>query len=376
MSKRLLPFLPLLLLPLIAARNAEAVQATALGEGARETVMLDSINRLKTSRGTLKVDLHQVERIYAMDEQVRVYFLDGDVASGELKHPLFPEGATWLYVRAEPPEREEPTTSPIVAWVDGKPVLLDALQGGRNWGMTDPAERLDQVIEETLIHQAALAAGMAYSPKVKKLMVAGQLRRQVYSQLDSSQISDAELLAYFEANQDLFVIPEKRQLRSITWKLGPTRDLAAAQALCQSAKADIDSDEAFKQRASTESEDPYRRRGGDLGLVSLEGKAGVPTELLDAAWQMDTRQMACVATPNSVVLLRIGERREQVSRTFEQMKGSVMRRVKNEHYQALYESYVADLRADVAVEIDADVLREMQATGAPLPGLGGKGAPE
>ena len=71
MSKRLLPFLPLLLLPLIAARNAEAVQATALGEGARETVMLDSINRLKTSRGTLKVDLHQVERIYAMDEQVR-----------------------------------------------------------------------------------------------------------------------------------------------------------------------------------------------------------------------------------------------------------------------------------------------------------------
>jgi hypothetical protein len=376
MSKRLLPFLPLLLLPLIAARNAEAVQATALGEGARETVMLDSINRLKTSRGTLKVDLHQVERIYAMDEQVRVYFLDGDVASGELKHPLFPEGATWLYVQAEPPEREEPTTSPIVAWVDGKPVLLEELQGDRRWGMMEPAERLEQVIEETLIHQAALAAGMAYSPKVKKLMVAGQLRRQVYSQLDSSQISDAELLAYFEANQDLFVIPKKRQLRSITWKLGPTRDLAAAQALCQSAKADIDSDEAFKQRASTESEDPYRRRGGDLGFVSLEGKAGVPTELLDAAWQMDTRQMACVETPNSVVLLRIGERREQVSRTFEQMKGSVMRRVKNEHYQALYESYVADLRADVAVEIDADVLREMQATGAPLPGLGGKSAPK
>jgi len=43
-------------------------------------------------------------------------------------------------------------------------------------------------------------------------------------------------------------------------------------------------------------------------------------------------------------------RRDRVERTFEQMKGSVLRKVKNERYKELYDKYVKDVRGEYKID--------------------------
>lgn len=377
MSKRILPFLPLLLLPLMAARSADPVSAIALGEGERETLTLDSINRLQTSRGTLKVDLHNVERVQALDGMVRVYFVGGDVASGELKHPLIPKGASWVYVQAAPPVREEVASSPMVAWIDGEGVTLEQLEssgGGPAIALEDWPGRLNTVIDETLIHQEALAQGLAYRPKVRSMLIQQQLREQVYSQFNANDVSEEELQAYFQANRDDFVVPEKRLISTISYKVGTSRTTEQAEALCTTHRQAVYQGSSFKELAVEHSEDVYGRRGGDAGYVSEAGKPGLAPEVVSTAWELEKNQMACVSVPTGVALVQVRGTRGEVDRTFEQMKGSVMRKVKNEHYHALYNAYVAELRSTVTIETDPSVLEMATDKTHPAgPGLGQKG---
>ena len=85
------------------------------------------------------------------------------------------------------------------------------------------------------------------------------------------------------------------------------------------------------ERESKHSEDPYRRRGGDVGFVPKTGKPGLDPEIVDKAFAMEVEQVSePFKTNEGYNVIYIANKRDRVERTFQQMKGSVLRKVKNE----------------------------------------------
>jgi hypothetical protein len=66
-------------------------------------------------------------------------------------------------------------------------------------------------------------------------------------------------------------------------------------------------------------------------------------------------------------VISVANCREEVERTFQQMKGSVLRKVKNDKLKELYDSYVAKLKTDAKIEIDEAKLATIEVQGAKQP---------
>ena len=66
-------------------------------------------------------------------------------------------------------------------------------------------------------------------------------------------------------------------------------------------------------------------------------------------------------------LIQVTARRDAMDRTYEQMKGSVLRKLKNEKVEEQTAAYVATIRKGVDVEIDEEALASVEVEARPLP---------
>jgi parvulin-like peptidyl-prolyl isomerase len=239
--------------------------------------------------------------------------------------------------------------------------------------MEEKKEVLDRLIDEKLLYKAALAKGLDQDPKVQKVMVNTLLREEVYSSVRNSDFNDEELQAYYEAHKDDFVVPEKVQIKRILIKVDDDTDDAAAKAKAEELRGQLKKDtDRFKELAAKNSEDPFRRRGGDVGFVAKTGKPGLDDAVVAKAFEMNVGQLSeAFKTDEGYNIILVANKRERVERTFQQMKGSVLRKVKNERLKELYESYVAKQREGAKINVNEDKLAlvEVKATKRIGPGL-------
>lgn len=356
--------LPLLLVPTLGARAVAPVAATAVSPSARSTLSVDPDNRLTTPRGKLKLDLREVAFIAPEGAGVRVHFLDGDVASGVLRDPILPAGADRLYLGQAPPELQaSPPETPMVAWVNGTGVPLSALEAAASRAREGQTRRalVQELVDKELLFQAALERGTLEEPKVKAVMVNTLLRSEVYGQVRNSDFEEAELRAYFEAHREDFVVPEKLQIWTITW-LAESEE-SDPLVLCEAARLEVMRGADFQAMAKAQSVDAWARRGGDAGYVSREGKPGLAPEIVQAAFTLEEHAPpVCTSTDEGAVLVHVNQRREEVERSFEQLRGTVLRQVKNAHLQELYDMYVHDLAQGADVQLNTALIE-----GAALP---------
>jgi parvulin-like peptidyl-prolyl isomerase len=229
-----------------------------------------------------------------------------------------------------------------------KPAEGDALSAA------EKREVLDRLVDEKLLYKAALSKGLDRDPKVQKVMVNTLLRQEVYANVRNSDFTDEELQAYYESHKDDFVVPEKVQIKRILVKVGNDRTEAEAQGIAAEAHKQVKkSPGTFKEVAAKVSEDPYRRRGGDVGFVPRSGKPGLATAVVDKAFEMKVDELSApFLTDEGVNIVYVANKRERVERTFQQMKGSVLRKVKNERLKEMYEKYVSDLRTGAKITVD------------------------
>jgi len=229
---------------------------------------------------------------------------------------------------------------------------------GDSLSLEEKQEVLDRLVEEKLLYEAALKAGLDKDPKVQKVMVNTLLRQDVYSSVRNSDFTDEELQAYFEAHKDEFVVPEKVQIKRILVKITDDRPEAEAQKEAERIQGELAKDlKQFKDMAAKYSEDPYRRRGGDVGFVPKGGKPGLDPDVVDKAFSMNVETLSeAFKTSEGFNIIYVANKRERVERTFQQMKGSVLRKVKNEKLKEKYEQYVAGLRKDADVKVNQDKL--------------------
>lgn len=263
----------------------------------------------------------------------------------------------------------------VLAMVNGSPVGSTAFEQaaarsapaeGDTLSDAEKREVLDRLIDEELLYQEALRQGLDRDPKVKKVMVNTLLRQEVYGSIRNSDFTDEELEAYYEAHKDEFVVPEKVQIKRILIKITDERSEEDARALAEQLRAQVAGNPtAFKDVATQHSEDPYRRRGGDVGFVPQSGKPGLDQEIVDLAFSMEVDAISDVfQTSEGFNIIQVANRRERVERTYQQMKGSVLRKVKNEKLSEMYDQYTARLREGATVAVEEETLAGIEVQSA------------
>lgn len=216
-------------------------------------------------------------------------------------------------------------------------------------------EILDRLVADKVLYQEALKKGLDQDPKVQKVMVNTLLRNEVYSKVRNSDFGDEMLEAYFNEHKDEFIVPEKVQIKTILVRITDERPDAAARTEADRLRKMVmeNPKDTFKDVASKYSEGPYRRRGGDIGFVSKEGKPGLDQALVDLAFTMQVNAVSePVKTGDGYNIVYVANKREKVERTFQQMKGSVLRKVKNDKLKSLYDEYVAQLKQTTKVQVN------------------------
>ena len=251
----------------------------------------------------------------------------------------------------------------VVATVNGSPIgsedfaMLAARKSpgkGSELSLEERKEVLDDLVTEELLYQKALAEGYDKDPKVKKVMVNALIRKEIYDSIKNSDFSDAELEAYYNEHISEFTVPAKVQIYSILVKVTEDRPDAEAQAKAERLYSQIRKDPTkFRDIAKEESESPYKRRGGDVGFVPQTGKPGLDQEIVDKAFGMNVETLSKPFKTNSGWnVIYVPAKREAKDRSFTQMKGSVLRKIKNERVKEMYETYTSGLRQGVNVSID------------------------
>ncbi len=256
----------------------------------------------------------------------------------------------------------------VIATVDGlqigsrdfeKAAARTAPKDGSSLSDEERHEVLDRLIADKVLYKEALRLGLDQDPKVQKVMVNTLLRQEVYAQVRNSDFSEEMLQAYYDDHPEEFVVPEKVQIKRILVRVNDERSDADAMAEAERLRdmvADNPKD-SFKEVASKHSEDPYRRRGGDVGFVSAEGKPGLDEAIVAKAFEMSVGEVSApFKTEDGYNIVYVANKRERVERTFQQMKGSVLRKVKNEKLKELYQGYVDELRTGSSIEINEDKL--------------------
>jgi parvulin-like peptidyl-prolyl isomerase len=263
-------------------------------------------------------------------------------------------------------------------------------KSGETLSSEEKQEVLDRLVDEKLLYLAALDKGLDQDPKVQKVMINTLLREAVYSNVRNSDFTDEDLQKYFDENKDDFVVPAKVQIKRILIKIKDDRPAKKAKALAQELRKKLNKDPSqFKDLASKHSEDPYRRRGGDVGFVPQSGKPGLDQKIVDMAFslkagdpgkQIEGEISKVFKTEDGFNIVVAANKRKKVERTFQQMKGSVLRKVKNEKLKSLYESYVGNLRDGAKIDLETSKLDGLEIKAARRPagpgfgpgGVGGK----
>ena len=236
---------------------------------------------------------------------------------------------------------------------------------------------LDGLVEEKLLYGEALRKGLDKDPKVQKVMVNTLLREDVYTTVKNSDFTDEVLQAYYEEHKSEFVVPEKVQIKRILVKITDARPDDAAKTEAERIRGEVTkAPDSFKDLAAKYSEDPYKRRGGDVGFVSKEGKPGLDPAVVDKAFSLETGAVSEVfKSADGYNIVQVAARREQVERTFQQMKGSVLRKVKNDKMKELYDAYVAKLKQGATIQVDETKLSAVEIKNSRRPFTPGAGLP-
>jgi peptidyl-prolyl cis-trans isomerase C len=224
---------------------------------------------------------------------------------------------------------------------------------------------LDDFITETVLVEGARSAGLDQSPAVKEreLYVLGAaLLAQVREEVgDGSDITDAELERFFDANKERYQADQAIQL----WQIVVENRALAEQLIAQlTADPEVRKDPArrFGELAEQHSvDDATKHRQGNLGFVRRDGSTDRPgervaTALYVAASKVQDGQI--VPEPVEVggrwVVLQRRAKRDKPEISFEGVKESLRTQLLQLRLEQRTAELKAQLRRDAHVEILGD----------------------
>lgn len=223
-------------------------------------------------------------------------------------------------------------------------------------------EFLDNFIRfELLVHEAK-KKGYGDQPEIvrtrRQAMVKELIAKEVDEKLSLSDVSQAEMKAYYDAHKDEFDRPAQMRASHIL-----LTDKKAADQMLKRArdKKDIKS---FRAMAKQHSKDEATAAsGGDLQFFAKDGGEGPPAAIRKAAFSLKKTGDVydkLVKTDSGYHLVMLTGKRPALTRTLEQAKRSIRHKLLREKKDAAMASLLDRLRAEIKVEIDEEALKQVR----------------
>jgi peptidyl-prolyl cis-trans isomerase C len=222
-------------------------------------------------------------------------------------------------------------------------------------------ELLDSLIRYDVLAIEARKKGLARDPEVQRAakdkMVRLFTQQEINDKLKPEDVSDAEVAKFYQEHQADYVRPETARASQILVKerAKAAKVLAAAKAL---PKTDV---KGFRDLVARESEDAdSKQRGGDLTQFD-RSTTHVPRPVVDAAFALkEIGDLAdLVSTDKGFVILKLTDRRPALSRTLEEAKPEIQRRLLEDLRARRKKELVDEARKTIRVEIYEDELAKL-----------------
>ena len=232
-------------------------------------------------------------------------------------------------------------------------------------------ELLDELVKFELLAKEAARRGLDKSDEVvrtkKQLMVQQMMKAEFEDKVKLSDITEAEIKAYYDAHPDEFNKPAQVRASVVI-----ARDEAKAKKLLKQLQDKPDDNELFRELASVQNDDPawpgLRERYGDLQFFSRpsEQKPGdprVPLAVAEAAFKLDkVGELAPepVKVEQGYAVVKLTGKRKELARTLEQTRRTIQHKLWRERREAAVELFVKGLRAKANVQEDWALLEQVK----------------
>ena len=239
-------------------------------------------------------------------------------------------------------------------------------------------ELLDSVVRYNVLAIEARKRGYDRDPEVMRVakdrMVKLFTQQEILEKVKASDVPDADVEKFYKDHAADYVRPEMVRASQILVK-----ERAKAQKILSEVKAAPKSDlKAFRDLVAKYSEDADSKpRGGDLTLFD-RATTQHPQSVVTAAFSLkevgDVSEV--VAADKGFVVLKLTDRRPALSRSREEAKPEIQRRLLDELRTKKKKDYVDEARKTIKVEIFEDQLAKLDLVGnAGAAGTSGAGLP-
>ncbi len=255
---------------------------------------------------------------------------------------------------------------PVVATVEGHAITATEFalaaaghkpKDGKAYTAEERKAILDEVVATNVLWIEAQKQHLDETPRVKAVMAAEVLRAEAYGEITNAAFTPEVLQQYYAAHSRDFVVPETRNVYLISVRINEKRDAATAKAYIDKVKTELKPNGAnFGDLAAKYSQDPSRRRNGNLGFLE-RGQAGVDPVVLGVAYKMAEKTISePFKNGDSWNLVFVASRKPAVQHTLEDAKAEVLKAAKEDAMEKARAAYVAKLLGGSKLKVDEAAL--------------------
>ena len=215
---------------------------------------------------------------------------------------------------------------------------------------------LEEMVLEVLLLQEASRRGLDRDQEVRRLLL--EARKQIMigrllerEAREKTQVADQEIAEFYEANKEQFAQPERWRASQI---LVNTEE-QAKQAMDRLGKG-----EPFEKVATEISQDPSKKRGGDIGFFS---KGQLIPEFEEACMQLKVGQTSgIVKTSLGYHVIRLSDHQPAQQRGLSDVKEQIAQELKSRRERSRVDQFVSTIRKQAQVFIRDDSARSTPAS--------------
>ncbi len=271
---------------------------------------------------------------------------------------------TLIWGCASVPEKEAAEGNPAVmasavavavAVVNGKPITLEELEVRLRSlpqnSSIDPSSRLgrravlDGMINQELLLQEAEKAAIPEREDIKEVIKA-QAEQLILNQLifekfgQRLDVTDNEVEAYYEADKESFVVPERRHVRHI---------LADSEEIAEKAKKELKEGADFIEIVEEYARETGKENGGDLGYIE---RRNIIPEFAEAAFSLKLNEISePVKTQLGYHIIEVLDVTESQPFEYDSVKDAIKRLLMVRKRDALVGNWLDELRAGADISV-------------------------
>ncbi len=234
-------------------------------------------------------------------------------------------------------------------------------------------EFLNNLIDRELLLGEANRKGIPQDPEIQKKikeletkLIVEKLLKNIVE--DKGVIDDAGIKAYYDKHPEEFHRPEQIRASHILFKVDEKADPQTdndARARAEKVLKELRAGGDFSELAKKYSEGPSNVKGGDLGYF---GRGKMIKEFDDVAFALKKNGdlSDIVKTKFGYHIITLTGKKEAQTRSQEQVKNQIERKLQNMKRKELFEAFIKNLRDNATITKKPELLQEMEGAESPV----------